>query len=221
LAETSAPLTISNTSTAGDRIEPELASMPVWNFRNGVSVRDWAVGETRTVTFALSIDPTADNRYQGARAAVDFRWESTSLSGAITATAPGTVAGTGSVAGTLTGPSGALASQSVQLFPLGGAPLGTTTGTDGSFTFPTVASGTYNVVSWVDAVPVVKTVSVVAGQQSTVAMVATPVDRTVAVTVSPAPTADAPWWRTPWCLRAQLSALRRRIRRHSVDKPLQ
>lgn len=82
LAASSEPQTIQVGATTGDRIEPSLASVPVWNFRNAAPVRDWAPGETRTITFALSLDPASDNRYQGARASVDLKWDSTSLSGA-------------------------------------------------------------------------------------------------------------------------------------------
>ena len=82
LANDATSLTISSATTTGDRIDPALTSVAVWNIRNGVAVRDWAPGETRAITFALSIDPIADNRYQGARAAVDLKWDSTSLSGA-------------------------------------------------------------------------------------------------------------------------------------------
>lgn len=97
LASSTAPLTITSATTSGDHIEPALTGVPVWNFRNGAAVRDWAAGETRAITFALSIDPIADNRYQGARAAVDLKWDSTSLSGASSTTSPGTSTGTGSV----------------------------------------------------------------------------------------------------------------------------
>lgn len=88
LADSTSPLTIDATVATGDRIEAGLASVPVWNHRNGAVVRDWGVGETRAVTFALSIDPAADNRYQGARASVEVKWDSTSLSGAATVPVP-------------------------------------------------------------------------------------------------------------------------------------
>ena len=192
LASSPESLTITGATTSGDRIDPGLAAVPVWNFRGGAVVRDWAVGETRAITFALSIDPLADNRYQGARAAVDLKWDSTSLSGAATAS-PGTPTGTGSVTGTLTSVSGTVGAQSVQLFPQGGSPVSVQSGADGSFSFLNLASGTYSVVWYADSVPVVRSVAVTAGQASTVALSATAIDRTVSVTISPAPSTSDPW----------------------------
>ena len=202
LANDATSLTISSATTTGDRIEPALTSVAVWNIRNGVAVRDWAPGETRAITFALSIDPIADNRYQGARAAVDLKWDSTSLSGAgatpvptvsAGSPTPSASSGTGSVNGTLSGPSGVGAGQVVQLFPQGAQPLSATAGSDGTFSFPNLAAGTYSVVWFADAVPVVQSVTVTAGQASTVVMTTTAVDKTVAVTISPPPSTGSPW----------------------------
>lgn len=206
LASSSAPLTITGATTTGDRIDPALASIPVWNFRNGVAVRDWALGETRSITFALSIDPIADNRYQGARASVDLKWDSTSLLGAslvpvptvaIPATSPGVSAGNGTVTGVLSGPSGVGVAPQVQLFPQVGAPTSVNSATDGSFSFENVPAGAYSVVWYVDNVPIVRQVTVTAGQTSTVAMTATAVDRAVTVTINPAPTTQSPWMAYP------------------------
>jgi hypothetical protein len=193
LAPSSAPLTITGATTSGDRIEPALAAIPVWNFRDGAVVRDWAVGETRAVTFALSIDPIADNRYQGARATVNLQWDSTSLPGSAVTTVPSAPSGTGSVTGTLTSVSGSVDAQSVQLFPQGGSPISVQSGADGSFSFLNLVSGTYSVVWYAGSVPVVRSVTVTPGQASTVTLPATAIDRTVSVTITPSPSTSSPW----------------------------
>jgi hypothetical protein len=70
-------------TVSGDRISPALASgIIVKNSRNGGVVDDWQEGLERAITFAVAFDPAADNRYQGARASVDIKWDSTSLVGA-------------------------------------------------------------------------------------------------------------------------------------------
>jgi hypothetical protein len=206
LADSTAPLTIPIATTTGDRIDPLFGSVPVLNYRSGVAVRDWGAGETRAITFALSLDPGADNRYQGARASIDLRWDSTSLSGANAGVSvvvpPGVpVVGTSSITGTLTGPSGPLGSQQVALYPtgvaaaypMGATPTYTTSGADGGFSFATVAPGTYSVVAWVDGVPVVRMVTTATGQPSNVALAASAVNRQLAVTMNPAPSAGSPW----------------------------
>lgn len=195
LAGTSSPLTIPGTATTGDRIELGLSSLPVWNYRNGTAVRDWAAGETRAITFAVFIDSAADNRYQGARASVDVRWESTSLTGAVVApppVAPPPV-GLGTISGTLTGPAGAMVSHPVSLYSHDFPFLGATTGATGNFVFASLAPGAYDLVAWVDGIPAVSTVTVAAGQASTVTLVATVIDRSLTVTITPAPTAAQPW----------------------------
>ena len=81
--KTTLTTTIVAGSTSGDRISPEFASgIIVKNYRNGGVVDDWQASLQRAITFAVAFDPAADNRYQGARASVDIKWDSTSLVGA-------------------------------------------------------------------------------------------------------------------------------------------
>jgi len=92
-------------TVSGDRISPALASgIIVKNYRNGGVVDDWQAGLERAITFAVAFDPAADNRYQGARASVDIKWDSTSLVGAPAGGVDtGVVVGSGTVYGTLSG----------------------------------------------------------------------------------------------------------------------
>ena len=76
-------LTLLGTALSGARVVPTLAQgVPVLNYRNGAVVSDWEPGRTRAITFAVAFDPAADNRYAGAQATVDLRWNSVSLTGA-------------------------------------------------------------------------------------------------------------------------------------------
>ncbi|NBT04966.1 MAG: hypothetical protein EBS94_16395, partial [Proteobacteria bacterium] len=104
-------IAIDAASVSGDRISPALASgIIVKNYRSngtgiGTVVDDWEAGLQRAITFAVAFDPAADNRYQGARASVDIRWDSTSLVGApASGVDTGVVVGSGTVSGTLSAP---------------------------------------------------------------------------------------------------------------------
>ena len=201
LAQVSNPaITIDAAIALGDRISPELASgIIVKNYRNGGVVDDWQAGLERAITFAVAFDPAADNRYQGARASVDIKWDSTSLVGAPAGGVDtGVVVGSGTVSGTLSAP-GIGIGANVSLVPMTGITLGygagwaaTQTGTGGAFTFVNVAPGNYAVTSVVDDVPVYRTISVNAGTTTTVALVASPVE-TRTVTISPAGAATGMW----------------------------
>lgn len=188
-------------SASGDRISPELASgIIVKNFRpNGTIVDDWEAGLQRAITFAVAFDPAADNRYQGARASVDIKWDSTSLVGAPAGGVDtGVVVGSGTVSGTLSAP-GIGIGANVSLVPMtangqgyGAGWAATQTGVGGAFTFANVAPGNYAVTSVVDDVPVYRTISVNAGATTTVALEASTVE-TRTVTISPAGAATGTW----------------------------
>jgi hypothetical protein len=91
-------LQVTGIPTAGPRVVPTYAQgIPVKNYRDGALVLDWEPGRTRAITFAVAFDPSADNRYAGAQASVDLRWNSVSLSGAPSSTPSATV---GTVTGT-------------------------------------------------------------------------------------------------------------------------
>ena len=76
-------LTIPGAATSGPRVVPLLTQgVAVKNFRGGVLVNDWDAGQTRAITFAVAFDPLADNRYAGAQASIDLRWNTVSLTGA-------------------------------------------------------------------------------------------------------------------------------------------
>ncbi len=193
LAQNSTATTIVAGSTSGDRISPELASgIIVKNYRNGGVVDDWQASLERAITFAVAFDPAADNRYQGARASVDIKWDSTSLVGAPAGGVDtGVVVGSGTVSGTLSAP-GIGIGANVSLVPMtangqgyGAGWAATQTGEGGAFTFANVAPGNYAVTSVVDDVPVYRTISVNAGATTTVALVASPVE-TRTVTIAPA-----------------------------------
>jgi len=187
-------------TVSGDRISPALASgIIVKNYRNGGVVDDWQAGLERAITFAVAFDPAADNRYQGARASVDIKWDSTSLVGAPAGGVDtGVVVGSGTVSGTLSG-SGIGIGANVRLVPMpaigqgyGTGSAATQTGAGGAFTFANVAPGNYAVTSVVDDVPVYRTISVNAGATTTVALEASPVE-TRTVTISPAGAATGTW----------------------------
>ena len=187
-------------TVSGDRISPALASgIIVKNYRNGGVVDDWQAGLERAITFAVAFDPAADNRYQGARASVDIKWDSTSLVGAPAGGVDtGVVVGSGIVSGTLSG-SGIGIGANVSLVPMtangqgyGAGWAATQTGAGGAFTFANVAPGNYAVTSVVDDVPVYRTISVNAGATTTVALEASPVE-TRTVTISPAGAATGTW----------------------------
>ncbi|MCX5986016.1 MAG: hypothetical protein NTX54_05830 [Chloroflexi bacterium] len=200
LAEGSTPTTIVAGSTSGDRISPALVSgIIVKNYRDGGVVDDWESGRQRAITFAVAFDPAADNRYQGARASVDIKWDSTSLIGAPAGGVDtGVVVGSGTVSGTLFAPGiGVVAN--VSLVPMtangqgyGGGWAATKAGEGGAFTFANVAPGNYAVTSVVDDVPVYRTISVNAGATTTVALEASPVVTRI-VTISPAGAATGTW----------------------------
>ena len=200
LAQNSTATTIVAGSTSGDRISPELASgIIVKNYRNGGVVDDWQPSLERAITFAVAFDPAADNRYQGARASVDIKWDSTSLVGApADGVDTGVVVGSGTVSGTLSAP-GIGIGANVSLVPMtangqgyGAGWAATQTGAGGAFTFANVAPGNYAVTSVVDDVPVYRTISVNAGATTTVALEASPVE-TRTVTISPAGAATGTW----------------------------
>ena len=202
LAEkTTLTTTIVAGSTSGDRISPALASgIIVKNFRpNGTIVDDWEAGLERAITFAVAFDPAADNRYQGARASVDIKWDSTSLVGAPAGGVDtGVVVGSGTVSGTLSAP-GIGIGANVSLVPMtangqgyGAGWAATQTGVGGAFTFANVAPGNYAVTSVVDDVPVYRSISVNAGATTTVALEASTVE-TRTVTISPAGAATGTW----------------------------
>ena len=200
LAQNSTATTIVAGSTSGDRISPELASgIIVKNYRNGGVVDDWQPSLERAITFAVAFDPAADNRYQGARASVDIKWDSTSLVGAPAGGVDtGVVVGSGTVSGTLSAP-GIGIGANVSLVPMtangqgyGAGWAATLTGAGGAFTFANVAPGNYAVTSVVDDVPVYRTISVNDGATTTVALVASPVE-TRTVTMSPAGAATGTW----------------------------
>ena len=200
LAQNSTATTIVAGSTSGDRISPELASgIIVKNYRNGGVVDDWQASLERAITFAVAFDPAADNRYQGARASVDIKWDSTSLVGAPAGGVDtGVVVGSGTVSGTLSAP-GIGIGANVSLVPMtangqgyGAGWAATQTGEGGAFTFANVAPGNYAVTSVVDDVPVYRTISVNAGATTTVALVASPVE-TRTVTIAPAGAATGTW----------------------------
>lgn len=201
LAQDSTLTTIGAAITSGDRISPALASgIIVKNFRpNGTVVDNWEAGLQRAITFAVAFDPAADNRYQGARASVDIKWDSTSLVGAPAGGVDtGVVVGSGTVSGTLSA-SGIGIGANVSLVPMisigqgiGGGQAETQTGEGGAFTFANVAPGNYAVTSVVDDVPVYRTISVNAGATTTVALVASVVE-TRTVTISPAGAATGTW----------------------------
>ena len=200
LAQNSTATTIVAGSTSGDRISPELASgIIVKNYRNGGVVDDWQPSLERAITFAVAFDPAADNRYQGARASVDIKWDSTSLVGAPAGGVDtGVVVGSGTVSGTLSAP-GIGIGANVSLVPMtangqgyGAGWAATLTGEGGAFTFANVAPGNYAVTSVVDDVPVYRTISVNAGATTTVALVASPVE-TRTVTIAPAGAATGTW----------------------------
>jgi len=187
-------------TVSGDRISPALASgIIVKNYRNGGVVDDWQAGLERAITFAVAFDPAADNRYQGARASVDIKWDSTSLVGAPAGGVDtGVVVGSGTVSGTLSG-SGIGIGANVSLVPMtangqgyGAGWAATQTGAGGAFTFANVAPGNYAVTAVVDDVPVYRTISVNAGATTTVALEASPVE-TRTVTISPAGAATGTW----------------------------
>ena len=201
LAQNSTATTIVAGSTSGDRISPEFASgIIVKNFRpNGTVVDDWEAGLQRAITFAVAFDPAADNRYQGARASVDIKWDSTSLVGAPAGGVDtGVVVGSGTVSGTLSA-SGIGIGANVSLVPMiaigqgyGTGSAATQAGAGGAFTFANVAPGNYAVTSVVDDVPVYRTISVNAGATTTVALEASPVV-TRTVTIAPAGAATGTW----------------------------
>lgn len=188
-------------TVSGDRISPALASgIIVKNFRpNGTVVDDWEAGLERAITFAVAFDPAADNRYQGARASVDIKWDSTSLVGAPAGGVDtGVVVGSGIVSGTLSAP-GIGTGATVSLVPMtangqgyGTGWAATQAGEGGAFTFANVVPGNYAVTSVVDDVPVYRTISVNAGATTTVALEASPVE-TRTVTISPAGAATGTW----------------------------
>jgi len=187
-------------TVSGDRISPALASgIIVKNYRNGGVVDDWQAGLERAITFAVAFDPAADNRYQGARASVDIKWDSTSLVGAPAGGVDtGVVVGSGTVYGTLSG-SGIGIGANVSLVPMpaigqgyGTGSAATQAGAGGAFTFANVAPGNYAVTAVVDDVPVYRTISVNAGATTTVALEASPVE-TRTVTISPAGAATGTW----------------------------
>lgn len=183
------------TATTGDRIDGGVVNAPVWNYRNGSLVRDWAVGQTRAITIAISFDPAADNRYQGARAAIDLQWQSTSLSGSATPDVGGTSGGggVGSLVGTVVGPSGMIAGTQVALYRSdASAPQSQATSATGTFSFVNLPVGDYLAVTSVDDLPVVRTVRVLVGETVSLPIITTAVDRTVAVSITPAPTTNAP-----------------------------
>ena len=201
LAQDTNPATIGAEITSGDRISPALASgIIVKNFRpNGTIVDDWEAGLERAITFAVAFDPAADNRYQGARASVDIKWDSTSLVGAPAGGVDtGVVVGSGTVSGTLSAP-GIGIGANVSLVPMtangqgyGAGWAATQTGVGGAFTFANVAPGNYAVTSVVDDVPVYRSISVNAGATTTVALEASTVE-TRTVTISPAGAATGTW----------------------------
>ncbi len=201
LAEkTTLTTTIVAGSTSGDRISPDFASgIIVKNYRNGGVVDDWQASLERAITFAVAFDPAADNRYQGARASVDIKWDSTSLVGAPAGGVDtGVVVGSGTVSGTLSAP-GIGIGANVSLVPMtangqgyGAGWPATQTGVGGAFTFANVAPGNYAVTSVVDDVPVYRTISVNAGATTTVALEASTVE-TRTVTISPAGAATGTW----------------------------
>lgn len=200
LAQNSTPTTIGAEITSGDRISPALASgIIVKNYRNGGVVDDWQAGLVRAITFAVAFDPAADNRYQGARASVDIKWDSTSLVGAPAGGVDtGVVVGSGTVSGTLSAP-GIGTGANVSLVPMtangqgnGAGWAATQTGVGGAFTFANVAPGNYAVTAVVDDVPVYRTISVNAGATTTVALESSPVV-TRMVTISPAGAATGTW----------------------------
>jgi Polysaccharide lyase family 4, domain II len=165
-------------TVSGDRISPALASgIIVKNYRNGGVVDDWQAGLERAITFAVAFDPAADNRYQGARASVDIKWDSTSLVGAPAGGVDtGVVVGSGTVSGTLSA-SGIGIGANVSLVPMpaigqgyGAGWAATQAGAGGAFTFANVAPGNYAVTAVVDDVPVYRTISVNAGATTTVAL---------------------------------------------------
>ncbi len=193
-------IAIDATVASGDRISPALVSgIIVKNYRDGGVVDDWESGRQRAITFAVAFDPAADNRYQGARASVDIKWDSTSLVGAPAGSVDtGLVVGSGTVSGTLSAP-GIGVGANVSLVPMtaigqgiGGGQAETQTGEGGAFTFAIVAPGNYAVTSVVDDVPVYRTISVNAGATTTVALVASVVE-TRTVTISPAGAATGTW----------------------------
>jgi len=187
-------------TVSGDRISPALASgIIVKNYRNGGVVDDWQAGLERAITFAVAFDPAADNRYQGARASVDIKWDSTSLVGAPAGGVDtGVVVGSGTVSGTLSG-SGIGIGANVSLVPMpaigqgyGTGSAATQAGAGGAFTFANVAPGNYAVTAVVDDVPIYRTISVNAGATTTVALEASPVVTRI-VTISPAGAATGTW----------------------------
>ena len=193
-------IAIDAATVSGDRISPALASgIIVKNYRNGGVVDDWQAGLERAITFAVAFDPAADNRYQGARASVDIKWDCTSLVGAPAGGVDtGVVVGSGTVSGTLSG-SGIGIGANVRLVPMpaigqgyGTGSAATQAGAGGAFTFANVAPGNYAVTSVVDDVPVYRTISVNAGATTTVALEASPVE-TRTVTISPAGAATGTW----------------------------
>jgi len=194
-------IAIDAATVSGDRISPALAyGIIVKNFRpNGTVVDDWEAGLERAITFAVAFDPAADNRYQGARASVDIKWDSTSLVGAPAGGVDtGVVVGSGTVSGTLSG-SGIGIGANVSLVPMtangqgyGAGWAATQTGAGGAFTFANVAPGNYAVTAVVDDVPIYRTISVNAGATTTVALEASPVV-TRTVTISPAGAATGTW----------------------------
>jgi len=198
-------IAIDAASVSGDRISPALASgIIVKNYRSngtgiGTVVDDWEAGLQRAITFAVAFDPAADNRYQGARASVDIRWDSTSLVGApASGVDTGVVVGSGTVSGTLSAP-GIGTGATVSLVPMiangqgyGTGWAATQAGEGGVFTFANVVPGNYAVTSVVDDVPVYRTISVNAGATTTVELVASPVE-TRTVTIAPAAAATGTW----------------------------
>jgi len=193
-------IAIDAATVSGDRISPALASgIIVKNYRNGGVVDDWQAGLERAITFAVAFDPAADNRYQGARASVDIKWDSTSLVGAPAGGVDtGVVVGSGTVSGTLSG-SGIGIGANVSLVPMpaigqgyGTGSAATQAGAGGAFTFANVAPGNYAVTAVVDDVPIYRTISVNAGATTTVALEASPVVTRI-VTISPAGAATGTW----------------------------
>ena len=200
LAQTSnSAITVDAAIASGDRISPALASgVMVKNYRDGKIVDDWEAGLQRAITFAVAFDPAADNRYQGARASVDIKWDSTSLVGAPAGGVDtGVVVGSGAVSGTLSAPVSVVGA-SVNLVPLdayggyGAGSVGTQVGAGGAFTFLNVPPGNYAVTSVVDDVPVHRTISVNANGTTTVGLVASAV-ATRTVTIAPAGAATGTW----------------------------
>lgn len=197
LAQVSTPaITIDAAVASGDRISPAIASgIMVKNYRpNGTIVDDWEAGLQRAITFAVAFDPAADNRYQGARALVDIKWDSTSLIGAPAGGVDtGVVVGIGTVSGTLSAPMSVVGAN-VSLVPMNasGRGYGTQAGEGGAFTFGNVAPGNYAVTSVVDDVPAYRTISVNAGATTAVALVASAVE-TRTVTIAPAGAAMGTW----------------------------